>query len=290
MNTMQKNEETSITTIVALSIGFLLSSITIVAFISLCANKKIWALGLNEIGDSLAGFAGTLAFLWIIITVILQKEELSLQRNEVSGLRGATENQANSLQTTAKIQSKTYLLERQKEIEDYIRETNQNIGTNIVSFLQTHAKMPHAQEFFNNAHSATQFIVGFFLTRDIEVQTFTNITKEHIRKKFPWDAAIALEDHVTYLERVWESILPLREVAIETNNISEQIAWESRNHIRWQETHYPILKHFNRIVREIVSEGDIAPALNTAWTKATLEYEKENLEVHIFWNLKLAKT
>ncbi|WP_238372006.1 hypothetical protein [Heliomarina baculiformis] len=41
----------------------------------------------NEIGDTLAGLAGALAFLWIIITVILQSKELSEQRKELKRTR-----------------------------------------------------------------------------------------------------------------------------------------------------------------------------------------------------------
>ncbi|WP_299771081.1 putative phage abortive infection protein [uncultured Tateyamaria sp.] len=38
----------------------------------------------NEIGDSLAGFAGSLAFIWIVVTVWLQANELREQRREFS--------------------------------------------------------------------------------------------------------------------------------------------------------------------------------------------------------------
>jgi hypothetical protein len=38
----------------------------------------------NEIGDTFAGIAGALAFLWIIVTVMLQSSELSEQRKEIS--------------------------------------------------------------------------------------------------------------------------------------------------------------------------------------------------------------
>ncbi|MFY0659353.1 MAG: putative phage abortive infection protein [Shimia sp.] len=37
----------------------------------------------NEIGDTLAGIAGALAFLWIIVTVMLQSKELAAQREEL---------------------------------------------------------------------------------------------------------------------------------------------------------------------------------------------------------------
>ena len=38
----------------------------------------------NEIGDTFAGIAGALAFLWIIVTVMLQSSELAEQRKEIS--------------------------------------------------------------------------------------------------------------------------------------------------------------------------------------------------------------
>lgn len=37
----------------------------------------------NEIEDALAGFAGTLAFIWIIVTVWIQSKELAAQREEL---------------------------------------------------------------------------------------------------------------------------------------------------------------------------------------------------------------
>ena len=47
----------------------------------------------NEKGDTLAGLAGSLAFLWIVITVLLQGKELSLQRQELERMRGVQEEQ-----------------------------------------------------------------------------------------------------------------------------------------------------------------------------------------------------
>ncbi|ATF17187.1 hypothetical protein PhaeoP128_00527 [Phaeobacter gallaeciensis] len=41
----------------------------------------------NEIGDTFAGVAGVLAFLWIIVTVWLQSQELAAQRQELAATR-----------------------------------------------------------------------------------------------------------------------------------------------------------------------------------------------------------
>lgn len=47
----------------------------------------------NEIGDTLAGVAGSLAFLWLITTVFLQGKELSAQRKELRLSRLAQQDQ-----------------------------------------------------------------------------------------------------------------------------------------------------------------------------------------------------
>lgn len=47
------------------------------------AEKSFWCLDLNEMGDFFAGAASGLAFLWLFVATMLQKQELQLQR-EVS--------------------------------------------------------------------------------------------------------------------------------------------------------------------------------------------------------------
>jgi hypothetical protein len=53
----------------------------------------------SEKGDSLAGIAGALAFLWIVITVMMQGQELRLQRIELERMREAAQEQSNYLKT-----------------------------------------------------------------------------------------------------------------------------------------------------------------------------------------------
>ena len=52
----------------------------------------------NEKGDTLAGVAGSLAFLWIIVTVLLQANELSLQRQELKQTRQSLQTQTGFLE------------------------------------------------------------------------------------------------------------------------------------------------------------------------------------------------
>lgn len=49
--------------------------------------QAFWNASPNEIGDTIAGVASTLAFLWIIVTVMIQGSELRLQRRELAMTR-----------------------------------------------------------------------------------------------------------------------------------------------------------------------------------------------------------
>lgn len=64
----------------------------------------------NEVGDALAGFAGVLAFFWLILTVLLQGKELSAQRQELRLTRKEFE------RMSAAQKEQVLLLERQGEI------------------------------------------------------------------------------------------------------------------------------------------------------------------------------
>ncbi|WP_420568685.1 hypothetical protein [Thalassovita sp.] len=57
----------------------------------------------NEIGDTLAGVAGSLAFVWLVVTVWLQATELREQRNEFEKMAEAQEKQVDLLTLQGKI-------------------------------------------------------------------------------------------------------------------------------------------------------------------------------------------
>jgi hypothetical protein len=80
-----------------IKVGLVLTAIVVICFVAMAAQRNCillesttlecrsnWAWFRsskpNEIGDALAGFAGTLAFIWIVVTVWLQSTELAEQR------------------------------------------------------------------------------------------------------------------------------------------------------------------------------------------------------------------
>lgn len=98
----------------------------------------------NELGDTLAGFSGALAFIWIIVTVALQskelaaqREELSLARVELKGQRKATENMAAALAAQAKV----FEDEQRQRVDDRNRQYFEQTVQSICVTLNETAKL-----------------------------------------------------------------------------------------------------------------------------------------------------
>ncbi|WP_170379310.1 hypothetical protein [Ruegeria atlantica] len=75
----------------------------------------------NEVGDTLAGFAGALAFIWLIATVWLQSQELAAQREELREQRVATQDMAKAQDKQVKLlelQGKIFEEEQKQRVED----------------------------------------------------------------------------------------------------------------------------------------------------------------------------
>jgi len=69
----------------------------------------------NEIGDALGGFAGALAFVWLIVTVWLQATELREQREEFEKMADAQQEQVKLLVTQGEI----FKDEQRQRLEQY---------------------------------------------------------------------------------------------------------------------------------------------------------------------------
>lgn len=65
--------------------------------------RHIVAAPINEVGDTLAGLAGVLAFIWLVATVLLQAHELREQRKEFREQREATQDMARAMAAQEKI-------------------------------------------------------------------------------------------------------------------------------------------------------------------------------------------
>lgn len=111
-----------------------------------CASnfEHILSRPLNEIGDSLAGFAGTLAFVWLFVATWLQSQELQEQRRELrdarseaKAMRLASEAMAQSLNSQAEaLQDER----RRRDFDATTRYINEMIASILTAFTSPRIK------------------------------------------------------------------------------------------------------------------------------------------------------
>ncbi|SEQ35747.1 hypothetical protein [Thalassovita taeanensis] len=124
-------------------LGWVDTCSTSVTGVETCRSK--WAAFVNaapnEVGDTLAGFAGALAFVWIIATVWLQshelraqREELRLTRDEMMEQRKATQDMARSMAAQAAI----FEDEKRQRFEDRASALLTEKIHSFLDFVKTH--------------------------------------------------------------------------------------------------------------------------------------------------------
>ncbi len=139
--------------------------------------RHIVAAPINEVGDTLAGLAGVLAFIWLVATVLLQAHELREQRKEFREQRLATQDMASSM----KAQSRLF------EDERLQRESNR------------------LDELFSCKIKRINFLV-----RDIK-----QYLNEDDWQDLLWSEVITTDDEVNLMHSLKESISKYVEVALD---------------------------------------------------------------------------
>jgi hypothetical protein len=104
----------------------------------------------NEVGDTLAGVAGSLAFVWVVVAVLLQATELREQRREFEKMSEAQIAQAAVLEKQAEIFSIEQIQRRQTDAKDELDQlllglsTRLTIESETADLTQVHLLSPNA--------------------------------------------------------------------------------------------------------------------------------------------------
>jgi len=106
--TEKEKKEHSVWLSAPMIIGYVLTTLIVVfwSIVFICAPKSkfvdFWSLNPNEIGDTFAGLFGSLAFVWIVVTVMLQGQELRAQREVLTAQKEELEAQYKEFKLTNK--------------------------------------------------------------------------------------------------------------------------------------------------------------------------------------------
>ncbi|MCI5095907.1 MAG: hypothetical protein MRY77_06310 [Rhodobacteraceae bacterium] len=134
-------------------------------FLRNCSGTK-WAAfldaGPNEVGDTLAGFAGALAFVWLISTVWLQGQELVAQRKELVLSRAEYEKMVIAMEAQAVAmgeQSALFTDERKQREYDRAARHLQSLLEGLVGRFEAQA------DFENNGDNSGSSFGSVFVER-----------------------------------------------------------------------------------------------------------------------------
>ncbi|NRF65346.1 MULTISPECIES: hypothetical protein [Vibrio] len=131
----------------------------ILGFLYLASSKGLLSKDINEIGDSVAGLSGVLAFLWLIVTVLLQNRDLNLQYNEIKDMRAASESQAQSLESSQIFQTLEYLEVKLESISDYVCQRRGFIIEELESFSKENGTLNNGNTRLDLADAMDYFVI-----------------------------------------------------------------------------------------------------------------------------------
>lgn len=255
--------------------------LTLLIFIYASYVKGLFGLELNEIGDAIAGFASFLAFLWLIVTVVLQYSELRLQRQEIADLRAASEDQAKTLRMTNRVHTLTLLRSKQEDIAPYLKQSVKTNATIIADFLGEILDFQHSKEFMAQPQEGLGYVYGYFILEDhVDGRNKLKdvIISANLRKDFDYDAFVKLDSLVANMEAIWDVIKPIWILCKQAEATEEYFAWQTFMGLRWYSEHYPVIRSLVHELRIIVSSGTIGSDIQRLIAGSVLEYEEKELK------------
>lgn len=104
----------------------------------------------NENGDTLAGIAGSLAFVWIVATIVLQAQKLRAQREEFAKMSSAQDKQAEMMQ----VQSEIFKDEQRQRLE---MRTGEEVAQKIELAAQTIQKLHSVIDWSREVNKSLNF-------------------------------------------------------------------------------------------------------------------------------------
>ncbi|MBL4898976.1 MAG: hypothetical protein JKX76_04910 [Colwellia sp.] len=240
--------------------------------LSLAINKGFNELSLNEVGDFFAGFAGVIAFLWIIVTVLLQNRDLNLQYQEIKGLKVASENQARSLLSAEVFKALEYVNQQFSQKSKYIKDRRECVDQEIRDFMLKYPS-DRSPEIIFKAKLDISEVWGYFIKQDVR-KLYIDI--EDIKEEFEYVAYLKLQTIIYQMDLALDTIDAM--VVNVSPEIESQIgqsirATENQLMIEWYRDFLPVLKHLEKSVIQAIVKYEIGSSLNRRFIKARMLQE-----------------
>lgn len=247
--------------------------LTIVLFIWLAITKKIYLLSMNEIGDSLAGFAGIIAFLWIIVTVLLQNRDLKLQYAEIKDMKRASESQARSLKSAEIFKALEYIEFKFERLMPTIGDCKKIIDDEIKNFIESFDTGRNPRAPFEPEKDIVE-IWGYFRKEDAKNELLYPF--ESVRTDFDYIAYLKLETitrNMNYILNALDALTKNADAEIKSDLSSTIKTWEQLLQVHWYREWIVYLTHLENIVKRAIVEYQIGSKIARLAIEWSLERE-----------------
>lgn len=251
-----------------------ISTFIVLLFLGMSISKDIFSMRMNEIGDSLAGFAGVLAFLWIIVTVLLQNRDLKLQYEEIKDMKQASESQARSLKSAEIFKALEYIEFKFERVSPMIEECKGRINNEIREFIESYDTGRNSKAPFEPEKDIIQ-IWGYFRKPDVKNELLYPF--ESVRSDFDYVAYLKLETiarNMKYVLDTLDALTKNADVEIKSDLSGTIETWEQLLQVHWYREWKGYLNHLEMVVEKAIVEYQIGNEIARAAIEWNLEREQ----------------
>ncbi|PHR98849.1 MAG: hypothetical protein COA78_25675 [Blastopirellula sp.] len=239
----------------------------IIFALSLAIDKGFNKLTLNEVGDFFAGFAGVIAFLWIIVTVLLQNRDLNLQYQEIKDLKVASVSQARSLLSAEVFKALEYVNQQFSQKYEYLEARRECVDQELKDFMVKYPSDRSPQTLFKAKLDIGE-VWGYFKKQDVKT---LYLEIDDIKEDFDYEAYLKLQ---TINYQIGLALGAIDAIAVNVSSEIENQIWqniltmEQQLMIEWYRDFSPILKHMEKSVIEAIVKYEIGSSFNRQFIKA----------------------
>lgn len=246
------------------------TALLILCFILLANSKELLSKDINEIGDAIAGLSGALAFLWLIVTVLLQNRDLNLQYLEIKDMRAASESQAKSLESSQIFQTLEYIEVKLNNISEYVCQRRDFIINELEEFSKENGTLNNGKTMLDLADA-----VDYFLIKSSE-RNVLDFEISNIRNDFTYRSYLRVQSIYMHMNEV---VVAYNALMINVpDSIKPQITEYINAHkkyliVDWYDKILPYMENLNKVLMRAAVQHGIGTEFNRHFLKIFMENE-----------------
>jgi hypothetical protein len=266
---MRKIEQMGSFPTVVLNIALFITALVLISFGYLFYKKDLISLSLSDIGNSIAGPSGLLAFVWLIATVLLQKHEMA-------SMKGAADMQASALEVSARVSLMTHLRDLQERYAHDLRSINNEAELELGEILERLNFLNSPRTMAKNPRQACQWLLWYLIDEKYSLPVdndFSDVTSDQLKVELVVDGYFAMQSMLEKGSRVFFVLSRMRTFAHESGMQQDQKAFEHALKLTWYQDLYPMLINVLVAAAQVIARGDAEPEYNNRWVDPILDRE-----------------